>query len=247
MTITGRVEGFSYVEAMKSARGKIKLEDLGITSTRVRKALNGGLLIEVSGENSKSKAEELVVKLRDVLKDSATVSCPVKKRELTVVGFEESVTVEEIAEELSRTGGCSRADIKMGLSRTMNSGLGIVWAQVPVAAAARLAEEGRIKVGWTMARVELLKVRPLQCFKCWSYGHVQTTCRSIMDRRGGCFRCGQKGHLASTCTNPVHCAVCHDAGLETSHRMGGPQCAGLDRTRQDGTGQNRTGQDRQDR
>lgn len=229
VTITGRAEGFSYAEAIKSAREHINLENLGITTSRVRKALNGGLLIEVSGEDSRLKAEKLVTQLRSVLKDSAAVSCPVKKRELTVVGFDESVTTEEIAEALSNIGGCPRMDIKMGPIRTMNNGLGMIWVQLPVAAAAKAAEEGRIRVGWTMARVELLKDRPLQCYKYWSFGHVQTTCRSMVDRRGACFRCGQKGHVAGTCTNPVHCAVCHDIGLEASHRLGGPQCAAQER------------------
>lgn len=225
VTITGKVEGFSYATALKSAREKINLESLGIKTSRVRKAVNGGLLIEVSGENSKEKAEELVTQLRTMLKDSAVVSCPTKKRELRVIGFDESVTAEEIIETLCRIGGCYTVDIKTGPIRTMANGLGMVWAQLPAVAAAKVAEEGRIRIGWTVARVELLKVRPLQCYRCWTFGHVQSTCRSIVNRRGACFKCGQQGHVASTCKNATHCAVCHDSGLEASHRLGGPQCA----------------------
>lgn len=229
VTITGRTEDFSYAEAMKSARQHINLENLGITTSRVRKALNGGLLIEVSGDDSRTKAEKLVTELRSVLKDSAAVSCPTKKRELSVIGFDESVTTDEIAEALSSIGGCPKADIRMGPIRTMYNGLGRVWVQLPVAAAAKVAEEGRVRAGWTMARVELLKVRPLQCFKCWAFGHAQNVCRNVADRRGACFRCGQKGHLSSTCRNDVHCAFCYDAGLEATHRLGDPQCAAHER------------------
>lgn len=107
----------------------------------------------------------------------------------------------------------------------MNNGLGMVWAQLPVAAAIKAADEERVRIGWTVARVELLKTRPLQCYRCWSFGHVQGMCRSVVDRRGACFRCGQQRHVASACGNPVHCAICHDSGLEASHRLGGPQCA----------------------
>lgn len=224
VTITGRAEGFSYASALKSAREHIDLKTLGIQTTRVRKAINGGLLIEVSGEDSLAKAKELVARLQGVLMDSAVVSCPVKKRELRIIGFDESVTLEEITEVLSETGQCSASDIKVGPIRFMRNGLGMVWAQLPVAAAVRVVEVGRIRIGWTMARVELLKARPLQCFRCWAFGHIQSTCRSIVDRRGACFRCGQKGHMASACGNEVSCAVCHDAGLEASHRLGGPQC-----------------------
>lgn len=224
VTITGRVEGFSYASALKSAREHIDLRTLGIQTTRVRKAINGGLLIEVSGEDSKAKAEELVARLQGVLKESAVVSCPVKKREIRVIGFDESVTLDEITEVLSEMGQCPVSDIKMGPIRFMSNGLGMVWAQLPVAATVRIVEVGRIRIGWTMARVELLKARPLQCFRCWSFGHVQSMCRSIVDRRGACFRCGQKGHVANACGNEARCAVCHDAGLEASHRLGGPQC-----------------------
>lgn len=128
VTITGKSEGFSYAAALKNAREHINLEALGIKTTRVRKAINGGLLIEVSGEDSKIKAEELVTRLRGMLKDSAVVSCPIKKREVRVVGFDESVTSSEIAEALGNLGGCSTVDIKMGPIRTMNNGLGVVWA-----------------------------------------------------------------------------------------------------------------------
>lgn len=229
VTVTGRAEGFSYKDAMINAREHIKLESLGITVSRVRKALNGGLLIEVSGEDARPKAEELVTRLRSVFKESAAVACPMKKRELSVVGFDESVSSEEIAEALSCIGCCPVTDIKMGPIRTLRNGLCMIWVQLPVEAATKAAEEGKVRVGWTIARVELLKVRPLQCYKCWSFGHMQNMCRNVVDRRGACFRCGQKGHVASTCGNPVHCAVCHDAGLEAAHRLGSPKCVAHER------------------
>lgn len=147
VTITGRAEGFSYATALKNAREHINLEALGIKASRVRKALNGGLLIEVSGENSKAKAEELVSQLRGVLKDSAAVSCPVKKRELRVIGFDESVSTDEITEALCSLGGCALEDVKIGPIRTMANGLGMVWTQLPVAAAIKVANEGRVRMG----------------------------------------------------------------------------------------------------
>lgn len=225
VTITGRSEGFSYATALKSARENINLEALGIRTSRVRKTVNGGLLIEISGEDSKVKAEELVTQLRNVLQDSAAVACPTKKRELRIVGFDESVTTSEIAGALADLGGCSIMDVRIGSIRTMSNGLGMVWAQLPVSAAAKVTSEGRIRIGWTVARVELLKVRPLQCFRCWSFGHVQNLCRSVVDRRGACFKCGQQGHMANVCRNLAHCVVCHDSGFEAAHRLGGPQCA----------------------
>lgn len=224
VTITGRAEGFSYATALKGAREKINLEALGIQISRVRKAVNGGLLIEIPGEGSKLKAEELTARLRDVLGDSAAVSCPTKRREIRVIGFDESVTQNEIVDVLSNMGDCPGDEIKVGAIRTMSNGLGAVWAQLPMTAAVRVADAGRARIGWTMARVELLRVRPLQCYRCWAYGHVQGVCRNAADRRGACFNCGQHGHNASGCRNPALCMVCSDQGLNASHRLGGPRC-----------------------
>lgn len=222
--ITGRAEGFSYAAALRSAREQIDLEALGIGETCVRKTVNGGLLIEILGEDSRAKAEELGTRIRGILKESATVSCPSKKCELRVTGFDESVLPDEITRVLSSFGGCSVKDVRIGPIRTFGSGLGMVWAQLPAMAATRLADIERVSIGWTMARVELLKTRPLQCYRCWKYGHVQNMCHSVVDRSGSCFKCGQSGHKANMCQNTAHCVFCHDAGLEARHRLGGPQC-----------------------
>lgn len=48
-----------------------------------------------------------------------------------------------------------------------------------------------MKIGWTVVKVELLKARPLQCFKCWEVGHLKSQCSSRIDRSGLCYRCGQ--------------------------------------------------------
>lgn len=47
--ITGKEEGFSYAEALKKARGAISLDKLEIERTKISRATNGGLLIEVMG------------------------------------------------------------------------------------------------------------------------------------------------------------------------------------------------------
>ncbi|KMQ82181.1 putative 50 kda protein in type i retrotransposable element r1dm [Lasius niger] len=78
----------------------------------------------------------------------------------------------------------------------------------------------QIKIGWALARVELLEPRPLQCYKCLEGGHVRARCPNNVNRSGRCYRCGQEGHTAVQCAAVVKCPVCSDKGLPANHRTG---------------------------
>jgi len=69
----------SYADIMKKTKSSFALTDLGINSSRIREAANGGMLIEVFGSNGASKADVLDEKLKEVLGESAVVARPVVK------------------------------------------------------------------------------------------------------------------------------------------------------------------------
>lgn len=69
--ITGTNSEFSYADSLKLARDKVDLTTLGIENIRVRRAINGGILIMVSGEDSTEKAKVFASKLRSVLGEIA--------------------------------------------------------------------------------------------------------------------------------------------------------------------------------
>ncbi|KAM0727856.1 putative 50 kDa protein in type I retrotransposable element R1DM [Formica fusca] len=104
--------------------------------------------------------------------------------------------------------------------------MGTLWVQCPVAATVKVVAAGKIHVGWTMARVESLSARPLQCFRCLERGHVREQCSSQIDRSGCCYNCGSSGHKASNCVNKTHCVLCTEAGLPAGHRVGSEACRG---------------------
>lgn len=224
VNIKGLKEGFSYAEALKNLRGKIALADLDIGSSRVRKAVGGGLIIEISGDNKVEKAEKLKSKISEVLGDTARVTRPVTKGELRLVGIDDSVVTEEVADTIAMLGGCKSQDVRVGTIRPMSNGLFTVWAQCPLEAAIKASQQGKVKIGWTVARIDLLKSRPIQCYKCWGHGHLRTQCRSEVDRSRTCYRCGREGHLALNCINPVHCILCAAAGKNADHRVGSGPC-----------------------
>lgn len=211
---------------MRKAREKISLTGLGIEQTRIRRAINGGILVEIMGPDGKDKANALATRLKEVLTEvDAVVSRPTVKGELRIIGIDDSVICEEVREAVASIGGCDLEEIRTGDMREMPNGLYTIWVQCPLAAAIRVGKEGRIRIGWTIARAELLRARPLQCYRCWEYGHVKSRCRSSNDRSAACYRCGGSGHMARQCTTVPRCVVCHDKGRDGKHRMGSAACA----------------------
>ncbi|EFN80908.1 hypothetical protein EAI_05453, partial [Harpegnathos saltator] len=79
-------------------------------------------------------------------------------------------------------------------------------------------------VGWSWAKVRVLEERPLQCYKCLSYGHIAVTCQFNEGLGGHCFRCGGAVHVARGCTSEVRCILCQKEGRDATHRMGGRAC-----------------------
>lgn len=64
VTITAKKDGVSYADVIRKARSSIKLVDLGFQQdgTRIRRAMNGGLVIEVLGADGAVKADRLAEK-----------------------------------------------------------------------------------------------------------------------------------------------------------------------------------------
>lgn len=194
------VDGLSYSQILRRAREKVPIMDLGITDTRIRWAANGSVLIEVAGDNKDDKADLLADKLKEALTDKAIVSRPIAKGELRLWGLDDSVCPDEVACGIADLGGCLPTDVSVGSIVRMNNGLGSVWIRCPLAAAVKVVSSGKVRIGWTTARIELLQSRPMQCFRCWNFGHMRNTCKAEKDRSTACFRCGVDGHSARQCS-----------------------------------------------
>ncbi|XP_025271030.1 golgin subfamily A member 6-like protein 22 [Camponotus floridanus] len=226
VSIKGRSENFSYAEALRKARSSISLSELEIGTPNIRKGINGATIIEISGPENSEKADKLVAKLQEVLED-AVVTRPVIKGELRLIGLEESITKEEIEYAIAENGECGMQEVTVGAIRPTRTGLNNVWLRCPLKTAIAIANKGKIPIGWTIAKVELLQARPLQCYRCWRIGHTVRSCKVNVDYSDCCFRCGRKGHNARACQNPVRCVLCAKLKRESNHRVGSPQCEGV--------------------
>lgn len=66
--------GESVSEVLRRTKNAISLQDLDIEDSRLRKAANGNLLIEILGPENAQRADLLAQKLRAALGDAAFVS-----------------------------------------------------------------------------------------------------------------------------------------------------------------------------
>lgn len=185
--------------------------------------------MEIPGPEGSQLADQLAGKLRAVFGENVKISRPMKFGEARLSGFDLSVGVEELTDLVSTEGKCSRSEIRLGPIRSSLRGIQSVWVRCPLAAMVKMAETKYYEISWSTVRVDLLRTRPAQCFKCWHYGHVRG--QSSIDRSGNCFGCGSVEHKLGSCGVAALCVVCRDNGYKCSHRLGSATCESLNRFR----------------
>lgn len=162
VSIKGDVKkGFSYADVLRKARTQIKMNDLHIDAPRIRKGLNGATIIEISGPDCGDKARQLANKLHEVLsEDKAIITTPTIRGDLRITGLDESIDKEEIGWAIGEEGCCESKEVKVGEIKRDRRGMGVIWIRCPLKAAIQVAKKKRIKIGWTIVGVTLLKRDP---------------------------------------------------------------------------------------
>lgn len=130
----------------------------------------------------------------------------------------------DVIRAVALAGGCAESAVSVGEFGRLRSGGRSIWVRCPAMAARSLFSKGYLVIDWFSATVEFLKIPRIQCYKCWNFGHVRETCKSVEDRSGLCFGCGLSGHNIKECTNIPRCVLCYANRLDSAHRMGSVRC-----------------------
>ncbi|XP_033360079.1 uncharacterized protein LOC117238962 [Bombus vosnesenskii] len=151
----------TYRDAMSVVKREVKLSELDKTESRLRRAITGALLFEISGQETESKASRLAERMAATLKDlPAKVTVPRRTAELRVTGLEDSVTSEEVTAAIAEAGGCHADEVNVGVIRSAPRGLGSVWLRCPLTTASKISRGGdarpggRINIGWSASLTE---------------------------------------------------------------------------------------------
>lgn len=78
--VTGKLGGATYAQILNKAKQSVSLASLGIHDLRMRRAMNGALVMELPGPDGKQLAGALRSSLEAVLGEDAAVSNPVAIR-----------------------------------------------------------------------------------------------------------------------------------------------------------------------
>ncbi|CAH0399285.1 unnamed protein product [Chilo suppressalis] len=100
----------------------------------------------------------------EVVKEYAEVGRPEISTDMRISGLDESLTLDEVREAVAMKGGCSTREVTVGEVRPGPGGMGGAVVRCPAWAARKVAEGGRIKVGWSLAHVRVLS-RRTHCFR----------------------------------------------------------------------------------
>ncbi|XP_011858908.1 PREDICTED: uncharacterized protein LOC105556426, partial [Vollenhovia emeryi] len=217
-----------YRETIAMLRQSIKLEDLGIGGRiNIRYGATGARVIKVTGEGHADKADLLAERIRQVLpeEEGTRVDRPRKMAEVRLRDLDDSLGVEEVRGWVADAARCSVSDVQCGALQPAAGGTFSLWARLPLTAAKEISQQGRIRVGWVMARVALLEARPMRCHRCLERGHTRAMCSSEGDRSGRCYRCGEAGHTSRDCRSAPKCPLCTDKGRPAKHVLGAKSCA----------------------
>jgi hypothetical protein len=192
----------------------------------MKRAMTGAIIIKVSGDKDREKASLLATRLASVLDPTTVrVAAPTRMAELKVVGIDISVTKEELRQALALAAGCGGAEVQVGEIGAFRGGLGLVLVKCPMARARKLAQAGKVALGWSTAKVIAIPKKLLQCYKCLELEHVRATCVSTVNQGYLCFRYGGSGHRARSCpASAPKCPLWESLGAPADHGLDGAAC-----------------------
>ena len=122
-------------------------------------------------------------------REKIRISVPRRCAEIRVKELDPSVGPEDVRLAIAKGGRCEVEDVRVGQLKRTSTGRGSLWAKCPIEAARWAAGEGKLRIGWGMAKVEPLKPRPIICYRCLRRGHAAAACKAEVDRSSACFRC----------------------------------------------------------
>lgn len=232
-------DGNTSEETLKMVQEAVNPAKLGVEVKRIAKTQDGHMLVEMSGGPKAVSGAAILSKA--VRENASGLSNRVVQLGLAldveIVNLDPGVETDDVLAAL-RTAmdtvtGEDAEEMKALISVTglwhVKNGTKIATVKVPRVAAKLTA----LKIGWTVARVQLRKPESLRCYRCHGFGHQSLKCASP-DLTGKCRRCGGDGHLEKDCAETARCVACDRLGQDYQpYRTGSASCLARQKSEED--------------
>uniref|UniRef100_A0A182RLR3 CCHC-type domain-containing protein n=1 Tax=Anopheles funestus TaxID=62324 RepID=A0A182RLR3_ANOFN len=158
-------ESSSYAEILKGLRNGENLKEVGEQVSKVRRAQNGDLLLELKRGKS---PREIVPALEKHIGEKATLRALAPTVLLEVRDVDEVTTVEDVATAIEGQSGIAVPVDGIRLRKGRVPGTQVASLKV-------LLKKEKFKVGWSVCPIKATQ-RLTRCFKCWCVGHLSNRC-----------------------------------------------------------------------
>ncbi|XP_041451301.1 uncharacterized protein LOC121404950 [Drosophila obscura] len=187
---------------MVTRREDKQLSDLGSCVSKVRRTINGNLLLEVAKDSAES-AEAMKESIARVLGDVASVRAMTEDNKVVVLeirDLDSLATEREICAAIASQFGIEERRVRVRSLRRSYAESQMAAVSLPFFLGKAVLHRGEVRIGWTVCRIREREGLP-RCYRCLEPGHIAGNCKSTVDRSGFCIKCGEQGHKAAECSN----------------------------------------------
>ena len=213
-------QGETYADIIKRMKNAVNPSDHGTKILAVRRTQKEDILIVLEKTGNIKSLNEALEK---AVGKQAKVSALTRKRLVEIKDIDETVTVEEVLEAVSKIIDVTADQISNSCRvRRGYGGMQTATMLLGEEVAQKLIMAGNIKIGWVNCRIRE-KPQITRCYRCLGFGHISTACRGP-DRSKACYGCGGNGHVVKDCTGKVQCVICKEKNKENNHLLGSNKC-----------------------
>ena len=211
--IVGRAKDKTYADLLRTVKEKIRDEkDATAQIKSIRQARDGNMIIAVRPEYQK------VSQLRNILTEGTEITARVSTAggrrggtPIHIKGMDAIATKQEVGEAIQKASGVAKEHMRIGDLRPYYGSSQAVTVVLPEEAAEKLLKARELRIGFSWCAITR-RVKIVQCYRCWHYGHTAVECKGEVDRGKDCHNCGRTGHKHRTCEYEKYCPVCNRAG-----------------------------------
>lgn len=213
----------------KDIKKTIDVSKLGVGITKMKKASGGAIVV---GCEDKKQAEILKEKVTNELGKKYVIQDP-KKKKLKIKIFniekEDCEKEQEFWEKIEEQNGLMKNSIQGKIVHKSVYGKdqrSTIIAEVDIKTYERMQEEGKVKIGWNICKVQNY-IGILRCYKSSDYYHFAKECKNNIS----CGNCAGK-HVTKECKNETKkCVNCEEKiknfkikGINSNHSAFDTNC-----------------------